>query len=219
MTKILNVYKQFGLVYLLAAVFKRSISPFLLVSSFFILVIKEHAPEKISNEVKLVDSSQLDIFLCAEVDIHPDLRRQLQNFLNDENTYAVIAYCDNRIAGWGFVQKAGIYSYGRYKYSIPDKTYMLKNLYVVPKFRGRSIGKVVNQARINSIPSDCTPMVFVITENHFAIRNLEIFGFKKGVLLKDYLFFKRYHRRKVVKLLDCQVLFDQILKGFIDEKR
>ena len=40
-----------------------------------------------------------------------------------------------------------------------------------------SLGKKINEARINNIPSSCIPCVFVISDNRYAIRNSKMYGF------------------------------------------
>ena len=160
----------------------------------------------------MVDHENVREFLASDDDVNVDLKRQLESFIPN-NAYAVIVRIEKSIAGWGFVQKAGLSKYGGGDYIIQENTYLLKNLFVLPEYRGQSIGKAINMERINTIPNGVTPIVFVLTSNRFAIRNLEMFGFSKCVLIKDYLFFGRIHKR-VIKKLNSGNIVDSIISGF-----
>ena len=92
----------------------------------------------------------------------------------------------------------------------------LKNLFVKPEFRGMSLGKKINEARINDIPSSCIPCVFVISDNKYAIRNLKMYGFKTQIIVNHYRFFKIYHRSKL-KVLRRGGITTLILTGFKNE--
>ena len=88
-------------------------------------------------------------------------------------------------------------------------------MFVEPNFRGQSIGKDINRARINSIPENIIPLVFVIPSNTYAIRNLEMYGFTKQIYVKDYLWLNKYHKRSL-KIQGDKDLAQLIISGFKD---
>jgi len=215
MSKFYNIYKQFGVLYLIKAFFKRLISPIVKRTSFYILAIENHQPDNYDQDIKIIDANNLDLFLKSNIKVSKQLEQQLVSFI-PQNTMAILIIRDANIVGWGYVQQSGMSKYGGYNYSIPKGTHLLKNLFVNPIFRGQSIGKHINEARINSIPEKITPTVFVIPSNKLAIRNLEMYGFRKQVFVKDYLWFNNYHARSLKALSDNEIS-NTIISGFIDE--
>lgn len=89
------------------------------------------------------------------------------------NNEIVILYMDsNWIAGHAHVQTEGKYKFGRCSYlTIPERAYVMKNLYVAPDFRGRGIGTKLNRGRLSVTPPDVIPFGFIICGNRYAIRN------------------------------------------------
>jgi len=215
MSKFYNIYKQFGVLYLIKAFFKRLISPIVKMTSFYILAIENHQPDNYNQDIKIIDANNLDLFLKSDVEISKQLEQQLLSFV-PQKTIAIIVIRDHNIAGWGYVQKSGISKYGGYNYNIPKGTHLLKNLFVNPIFRGQSIGKHINKFRINHIPETIIPTVFVIPSNTYAIRNLEMYGFRKQVFVKDYLWFNKYHTR-ALKAISKNKISDTIISGFKNE--
>ena len=102
-----------------------------------------------------------------------------------EGSQGVCAVIDGELAGYAWVQSGGLYSFGRSgKLLVTSPFAVLKNLYVLPKYRGRGIGRKLNEARLAIIPADRIPVVFIIPENQIAIRNWEIFGFQRIIQVK-----------------------------------
>lgn len=211
-TKIHNTYKQFGLFYLVKSIFKRLITPIVSKTSFYILAIENHTPVKNEKNLKIIDVNNLEAFFNSGIKLSKQLKRQLTSFI-PQNTIAIIIIKNNQIAGWGFVQQSGISKYGGYDYELPQDVRLLKNLYVEPGFRGKSIGKYINRARIDCMPKNTIPIVFVIPSNKFAIRNLEMYEFRKQVLVKDYSWFNKYHIRSI-KVLGEMGITNIITSGF-----
>jgi hypothetical protein len=214
-SKIHNIYLQFGFKYLINSVIKRLLSPIVKKTSFYVLAIEDHTPSKNKEEIFVVDNKTIDVFFKTGIKVNKQLERQLLSFL-PHNQLAVIIKKDNQIAGWGFIQQTGFSKYASYNYRIPESTHLIKNLFVETKFRGQSIGKQINIARINIIPKGITPTVFVIPSNKYAIRNLEMYGFKKQLLVKDYLWFNIYHLR-TFKIIIENLVTNLIITGFKNE--
>lgn len=214
-SKTINLYKQFGFVYILKTIIKRIISPFVKVSSFYIVAIESHKSSPLSKSVLLIRQETKDGFFDKNLTYTEVFNRQLNSFL-DDGAIAVVVVMDKEVAGWGFVQNKGVYKFANYIYKIPLGISILKNLYIVPKFRGQSIGKIINQARLNIIEDNYTPLGFVIPSNKYAIRNLEMYGFVKQLYVKDYLWFNTLHSRKLKRLKENNIVLT-IEKGFKNE--
>ena len=214
-SKIYNTYMQFGFLYITKGFFKRLIAPIVKMTTFYILVIEDHIPTSNTEEIKVLDSNNIDAFLNSGFELSKHLKRQLVSFL-PKNSIAVLVIRDGQVAAWGFIQQSGLSKYAGYDYDIPNSFHLLKNLFVEPAFRGQSIGKLINEARINCIPEKSYPTVFVIPSNKFAIRNLEMYGFRKQVFVKDYLWFNKYHARSL-KALSENEISNTIISGFKDE--
>jgi GNAT superfamily N-acetyltransferase len=165
------------------------------------------------GDVEIVDKGDLTNFLANEAKVNATLRRQLEAFI-PLDSYAVIARHNGAVAGWGFVQRSGKSKYGQYEYSIPEDAHLLKNLYVLPDYRGKSIGKAINLARVSSVPEGTRPIVFVIPDNRVAIRNLEMFGFKKVLLVKDRFILRSVHQREI-RMQENSSASQRIRSGFM----
>lgn len=173
----------------------------------------EDRPDFSENEkIKVFDAKSIEQLKGSNIDLPSALSRQINNFI--ENSRVVLYILDNQIAGWGFVQESGISDYAQYKFRIPSQTELLKNLFVIPSFRGKSIGKYINEHRIKTVSEDKIPIVFVMTENKYAIRNLKLFGFKMQVKVVDKVWFGNRHKRNIT-LLSNHSSAEKIESGFL----
>ena len=59
-SKILNTYKQFGFFYFVKGFFKRLIAPIVKMTSFYIVTVENHIPEKYKGEIIIVDVNNLE---------------------------------------------------------------------------------------------------------------------------------------------------------------
>ena len=215
-SKASNTFKQFGFLYFIKALFNRLITPIVRKTSFYIVAIENHTPVTQNNEdFEVVDKNNLDDFFKRDIKLSEQLKRQLTLFIT-QNTIAIIIIRDNQIAGWGFVQKSGISKYAGYNYYLTKNIQLLKNLYIEPAFRGRSIGKIINKIRISFISTNNIPIGFVVPSNKYAMRNLEMHGFTKQVFVIDYLWFKKYHKRSL-KTINNNLITKTIINGFKNE--
>jgi GNAT superfamily N-acetyltransferase len=88
----------------------------------------------------------------------------LLSFLN-EGSKGVCAVIDNELAGYAWIQESGIYHFGKAGiFTIPPGYAILKNLYVLPKYRGRKLGLSLNRHRLSIIAPQYTPIGFVIPD-------------------------------------------------------
>lgn len=120
-----------------------------------------------------------------------DTTIQLLSGFIAEGSHGVCAIIEGKFAGYAWIQYNGIYRFGRSgRMAIPKGYAVLKNLYVLPEFRGHRLGRKLNEARLSLIPANCVPVVFILPENRVAIRNWEIFGFQKALQIKCWRWFK-----------------------------
>ena len=75
------------------------------------------------------------------------------------------------------------------------------------------MGKQINQARINFIPKTSYPLVFVMSENKYAIRNLKIFGFIECAIVNNMTIFNSYKRQQIKLIIKNNNIVDRIIKG------
>ena len=130
---------------------------------------------------------------------------KLLNGFIEEGSRGLCAEVNGQLAGYAWVQLAGEYQFGRTGLlNIPPGYAFVKNLLVRPEFRGQKLGQKLNAARLALIPAGVTPVVFIIPENRYAIRNWETYGFERIVEAKRWQWFGRGKwRMRLTKLSDC----------------
>ncbi len=195
-----NTYKQFGASYLAKKLLTKIITPVYKSTSFYVLSVQERPAFSENKHIIVYDATTIEKLEKSNIELPTALDRQINNFI--VKSRVILYILDDQVAGWGFVQESGISDYAQYKFRVPSQTELLKNLYVLPEFRGKSIGKYINEHRIKTVPKGKIPIVFVMTENKYAIRNLEMFGFKKQVKVVDKLWFRNKHKRNITLLSD-----------------
>ncbi|MBK1654992.1 hypothetical protein CKO29_09790 [Allochromatium vinosum] len=197
-----NRVRQFGLRAALAQAARAALRPVWEAKRDLVMAIPDHRPEPVDHaEIRRI--TREDVEAAADRGELTERQRTLLTGFFDEGCYGFLAEVGGRLAGYAFVQPAGAYTWaGSGRFQIPEGMRMLKNLLVFPGFRGHSLGKKLNQARIASIPADQTPIVFVMTENRFAIRNLKLFGFEEMLVVTRTTWLKRWTRQTVGVLRD-----------------
>ena len=203
--------RQFGYLSTLKTVFKTLLRPIFKISEFKILIIKNHKCTAVNGFVGLITSEKLNQW-NEKNEIDGVEYERFSKFIKS-NCIGYYIEIENELAAWGFVQTKGTYKYGSYFYNLPESVHMLKNLYVRPNFRGMSLGKKINEARINAIPEGCIPCGFVIPENKYAIRNLKLYGFQEQLKISHISWFKKYTYTRL-QLIQDNKLNEIIIKGF-----
>lgn len=210
-----NRVRQFGLRAALAQAARAAIRPVCDVKRYMVMAIREHRPEPVVfPEIRPVTVEDVD--RAADRGELTERQRTLLSGFLAEGCSGFLAEVEGRLAGYGFVQPAGIYAWGGIgRFQAPDGMVILKNLLVFPGFRGHSLGKKLNETRIASIPSGRTPIVFVMTENRYAIRNLKMFGFEEMMIVTRRTWFKRWTWQTVLVLNDGAIT-ERLLRGLRD---
>ena len=204
--KWVNRVRQFGLFASVAQVARAAVRPVYRVNRQLILAIPGHRPDPHENFSEIRDMT-LDAIESAagRGELTEAQERSLKRFLS-QGCRGFLAEVDGRLAGYAFIQSPDTYTFGSSgRLRIPTATMVLKNLLVFPDFRGQSLGKKLNQARIAAVPEGHTPVVFVMTENRFAIRNLKMFGFEEMLIVTRTTWFRRWSSQKVRVLCDCDI--------------
>jgi hypothetical protein len=209
--KLLDLYKQFGVKGIIERVFNKLISPLYKSTEVIVLFISKERESETDSSVKLMTNEKVTEWLRNNY-INDSEAKKFINFLASECIGYYIEI-NNELAAWGFVQVKGKYQYGQYIYELPNRVHMLKNLFVKPNYRGMSLGKKINEARINAIPEGCIPCVFVIPENKYAIRNLKLYGFQENLKISHTSWFKKYTYTSLELIQDTK-LNEIIIKGF-----
>tara|TARA_B100000780_G_C21049131_1_gene421238 strand:+ start:88 stop:729 length:642 start_codon:yes stop_codon:yes gene_type:complete len=209
--KLLDLYKQFGVKGIIERVFNKLISPIYKSTEVIVLFISKERESETDSSVKLMTNEKVTEWLRNNY-INDSEAKKFINFLASECIGYYIEI-NNELAAWGFVQTKGTYKYGSYFYDLPESVYMLKNLFVKPNYRGLSLGKKINEARINAIPKGCIPCVFVIPENKYAIRNLKLYGFQEQLKISHTSWFKKYTYTRLQLIHDTK-LNEIVIKGF-----
>ena len=150
---------------------------------------------------------------CRDGDLSPAGVRLLGGFL-DEGSQGVHAEIDGRLAGYAWVQDRGEYHFGRAgKMTIPPVYVFVKNLFVASQFRGRKLGQKLNAARLALIPADRVPVVFIIPDNRYAIRNWEEYGFQRVLEVRQSRWLGGRWQTRITRLSECpeaDALFEAI---------
>jgi len=208
--KFKNRLKQYGLVNTVVSILSLIIRPLVQFRTFIVLAYQEVPKSKGQQQIITVDKAKqwhLDGSI-SEKDFNTFIK-----FLDDDCTGYFIEV-NKKIAAWGFIQNSGIYQYaGNQLYKLPKNVNILKNLYVKPQYRGQSLGKKINQIRLKAIGIENTPIVFVVSNNRYALRNLKILGFNEYVIIKHTKWFNKINKRKI-NVLNSHKFSKQILKGF-----
>lgn len=209
--KISNFYLQYGLIGLLKWVFYFFINPIYKNHKYNILVISKHLSKPEDPLVLKMTKNKISEWL-KEGEIRDKESIRFNSFIeNDCNGYYIEK--ENVLAAWGFIQTQGEYKYGEYLYKLPEKVHILKNLYVKPNFRGLSLGKQINEARINGIPNGVIPCGFVIPKNKYALRNLKMFGFEEYLSVSNVIWFKKWEKQRIT-ILKSNNITDILMQGF-----
>jgi ribosomal protein S18 acetylase RimI-like enzyme len=214
--KLKDRYLQFGIIAIIWRFFKRLLQPLVYLNTFNVLVVPEHIHNQDTElGIQKISKQKIQDYF-ANGELLENQREQLLKFL-DEGCYGYFAKTNHGLAGFAIVQNNGIYSYSVMgKFDLRDHFGMLKNLYVFPSFRGKSIGKKLNFVRISGIEENKYPIGFVVGDNKYAIRNLELNGFEKTVKIKTYIFFRKFFIKRIVRDYRRDYLSELVIKSFIN---
>lgn len=184
--RIVNRIRQYGLYSAVLQLAKATIRPIYQENRDLVFVIPNFSGYSFSS-AKIIRMSHERIekaLATGELDqTHAAL---LTGFL-DAGCQGVCAEVEGRLAGYAWVQLTGEYTFGRTgRMSIPPQFALFKNLFVLPDYRGMRFGPKLNAARLALVPAGYTPVVFIIPDNRYAIRNWEHYGFQRVIEVKRW---------------------------------
>tara|TARA_B100000925_G_scaffold171416_1_gene129111 strand:+ start:12439 stop:13089 length:651 start_codon:yes stop_codon:yes gene_type:complete len=211
--KLLDLYKQFGIIGICKRGINHLINPFFKLTEIIVVAIPNHKKNDTftNNSVKLMTKKRVAEWHRNNY-INDSEAKKFNNFLDSFCTGYYVEI-KNELAAWGFVQNKGKYQYGEYIYDIPNKVYILKNLFVKSKFRSKSLGKLINEARIMGVPNNCIPCGFVLPDNHYAMRNLKLYGFQEYFKVSHSICFN-INMKIRFQIIKDNKLNKHIIKGF-----
>ena len=123
------------------------------------------------------------------------------------------AEIDGHFAGHAWIQVSNVYHFDkRGTFTIPDNIVVMRNLLVYPSFRGRGLAGRLNAARLAHVPPGHIPIVFIMPENRYAIRNWEKYGFAAVVFVRRICWFKRIMQVRCKALSDLAIVADLIAR-------
>ena len=144
--------------------------------------------------------------------------RLLRGFIA-EGSQGLCAEVDGRLAGYAWVQFAGEYRFGPSgRLLVPPKHANVKNLMVLPAYRGCKLGQKLNAARLAMIPAGKIPVVFIIPENRYAIRNWETLGFQRVLQVRQARWI-RGRVRTSVSWLDRRDEAEALYRALVESNR
>ena len=217
--KWINRVRQFGLHAAFRQILLAIVRPVWQIRKNLVMAIPEHQPDKQPEHAEILDMTPHTVRNAVELgQLNERQQALLQSFLTT-GCKGFFCQSDNHIAGYAFIQPAGTYVFaGSGRFQIPDGMMIFKNLLIFPQFRGHSLGKKLHQARIASIPADQTPIVFVMPENRFAIRNLKMYGFEEMLTITRITWFKKKTIQRIGKIKNCKITH-HLIQGFRDTSK
>lgn len=184
--RIVNRIRQYGLLAAVVQLAKASIRNIYMENRDLVFIISDftgyifHDPCISNLSLDRIEKA----LVAGELDL--EQAKLLSGFIG-AGCLGLCAEVEGALAGYAWVQLEGAYTFGRTGHmSIPPRHALFKNLFVSPVYRGMGLGQKLNAARLALVPSEYTPVVFIIPDNRYAIRNWENYGFRKVIAIKRW---------------------------------
>lgn len=202
--KILNRFKQYGIFSAIKQIVKAMLRPFYRSSSDYIFIL----PDFNGHELKDITLGKVSVRRIkqgiAEGRLQPNEAETFLDFI-ESGCKGIYIEFQGVIAGYAWLRFSGVYSFGNTgKLIINDSFVIIKNVFVFPEFRGMGLNRKLNAGCLALIPKGKIPVIFIIPENRFAIRNSEIFGFQKVLLIKRWKWFFSSWKMRINRLSDIE---------------
>ena len=210
--------RQYGFPSAIAQAFRALVRPVYRIDRNIVFIIPDFAGQEFDDSLIRPITRETIQEACRDGDLSPDEARLLGGFL-DEGSRGVHAEIDGRLAGYAWVQCEGEYRFGRTgRLTIPPKCAFTKYLFVLPQFRGRKLGQKLNAARLALVPADRVPVVFIIPDNRYAIRNWEEYGFRPVLEVRQSRWLGGRWKTRVTRLSECAKA-DALLEAITEASR
>lgn len=215
---VLDKFRQFGFYSTLIRLFKSIIRPVLISAEMIVVAIPGHRPihtNSFSNVFRINKTTITEATKKGNLTINEI--NKIKQFFKEGSIGYYIEH-GNKIAGYAFIQKQGIYQFGhKGQFNIPTRMMVLKNLYVLPEYRGKSLGKTLNEVRVSNIPQGYTPLGFVVKDNRYALRNLQEVGFQEIMIVRVVTYLRKWTKQYIVNVVNNNfvppTLIAELIKG------
>lgn len=188
--KILNRIRQFGfkvaIIQVLRAIFRKVYE----VNEDIVFVANEREKRKFCvKSIKQLSEKKVKKYQeCGE--LSREWAKLLLNFVS-QGCMGLHIEINGKLAAYSWIQFKGEYEYGKSgKMAIPANYAVFKNLYVFPEFRGKKLGQKLNEAKLELIASRYTALIFIMSENRYALRNWRNLGARRICKVKRWHWFR-----------------------------
>lgn len=212
-TDILNKVKQYGIFHFLRRALLSFVKGMAKFEKHIVFEIPGFAGGiDFKDKVMLINEKKVQSLLDQNAIESEDATRFLNFISRGELGIGVVE--DGVLAGSSWMQVDGFYEFGHGHFmKIPAGVVVMKNLFVSPKYRGRSIGKTLNRARLEFVPVGFVPVVFIVYDNKYAIRNWQDMGFVPTLSVSFFSLMGKY--RKITVKQICETPYTSGLKESI----
>ena len=177
--RIIDRFRQYGPIAGFRQIFQAAVRKIYHVNQDIVFFRPDHKGYSFADETIKTFNRVRIVRAMAEGEITEDEGSQLLEFV-DTGCQGVYADIGGRIGGYAFLQYTGTYNFGRIgRLPIPKDFVVAKNLLVYSAYRGRGLAVKLDTACLALIPTGKIPVVFIIPENRYAIRNWETCGFQR----------------------------------------
>lgn len=176
-----------------------------------VLLVTKEPLENESLNISRVESMDELHSLTSALQFSKNIKQNtIKNLLNKKNV-VYLYVLEGVIIAYAAIQLQGIYSFGPMgKLAISNELIVFNNLFVDSDYRGHSIAKKLNHARIMDQQNEGSiQCVFVMKGNTPALNNWIKLGFDVHMEIKQVVFFNksvRYNLNKNLKSKLCEVI-------------
>lgn len=178
--------RQYGVASYLRRAILSALRPMCQWETFLVLVIPDFTGSTFSNPMTYEISSTKVEQYAQNGHLTQEEVKQFHALLH-EGSRGLAYEINGILAGYAWIQpEGGDYHYGHNgRMKVPPGYTIMKNLLVRRDFRGDGLGRILNQSRLAATPASLVPTVFIVTDNRYAIRNWETYGFRKALRVTE----------------------------------
>lgn len=199
MSSIKYLIRQYGALQVFRKAIQRVFRPIYCRNSFHIFVCMSGKRPTLSDGVLVVKKRVELERVLKDARVSENTRIILERNTNLNQDVLLLYIREAKLMAYAHIQTSGVYYYGRRSsLIIPKGIHIMKNLYVIPEFRGRGIGSVLNSSRLSAVPKDVIPYGFIIAGNKIAVRNWERFGFVCVGTVQETVVITKRKKTKVI---------------------
>jgi N-acetylglutamate synthase-like GNAT family acetyltransferase len=220
--EIINRIKQFGFKTTLVQILKFLFRPIYRNESEIVLarlVHNNYTNNQVDKDINVGIINQKHIEYIKRMNLISTEHIELFEKFISQSDYGIIVDIDSKVAGYAFIQKDGIYTFSRSRgaINISNKVMVIKNLFVFPEYRGKSIGNQLVRVCIDKIPNSVVPISFVLSENIPSLRIFRRLNFDEilKITITEYLGYWKKVKYKII--VECDTA-DLVIRNICDIK-